>query len=57
MAHEPDRGDPDDTRRRPPIFLRMADKGSIPGRPNTAALVFIVAVAVVGLLAIYFAIR
>jgi hypothetical protein len=57
MAHEPDRSDPDDIQRRPPIFLRMADKGSIPGRLPAAALVFIVGVAVVGLVAIFFAIR
>lgn len=53
MAHEPNK-DPQDTRRKPPIFLRMADEGNVPGLPSATPLVFIVAIAVLGLAAIYF---
>jgi hypothetical protein len=57
MAHEPDRRDPDDTPRKPPILVRMADAGNMTGRLSTAALVFIVVVAAIGLVAVYFAFR
>lgn len=42
-------------RTRPPLFVRMADEGNIPGRPSAKALFFILCVLAVGLIAVLLA--
>ena len=56
MKPTPEDVDPADQRRsRPPIFVRMADEGNIPGRPSPKILAFLLIVLLVGLGAMYFA--
>jgi hypothetical protein len=51
-----DNRDPSEDRQsKPPIFVRMADEGNVPGLPSTKVLLFLLAVLVIGLLAVYFA--
>lgn len=58
MAHEPDRAEHSDQRRsKPPLFVKMADEGNIPGRPSSKALVFIIVVMLAGLAMVYLAHR
>jgi hypothetical protein len=51
MDHPHDGDAPEARKQKPPIFLRMADEGNIPGRPSPKALAFLVAVAALGLVA------
>jgi hypothetical protein len=40
---------------KPPLFVKVADEGNIPGRPKPVAMAIIVAVLIVGLGALYLA--
>jgi hypothetical protein len=56
MSATGERPDASDERRsKPPIFIRMANEGNVPGRPSTRALLFILAAMVIGFVAVYFA--
>jgi hypothetical protein len=56
MSATGERPDASDERRsKPPIFIRMADGGTVRGRLSTGALLFILAAMLIGLVAVYFA--
>lgn len=55
MANRPHDNDaPEARKRKPPIFVRLADEGNIPGRPSPKVLAFLVAVAALAMAALYF---
>jgi hypothetical protein len=56
MSATGERPDTSDERRsKPPIFIRMADEGTVRGRPSNGALLFILAAMLIGLVAVYIA--
>ena len=56
MKPTPEDLDREDPRRsKPPLFVRMADEGNVPGRTSPKVLAFLVVVLLVGLAAVYFA--
>jgi hypothetical protein len=55
MKTESEDTDREGRRSKPPIFVRMADEGNIPGRPSPVAAAFLVAAVLIGLGALYLA--
>jgi hypothetical protein len=55
MKLTPEDVEQEDRRSKPPIFVRMADEGNIPGRFSPKVLAFMLVVLIVGLGAMYFA--